>query len=123
MRLLQIKRLQASKKQLREGRDEQKYPFTNTHTVAMDLHKQCENTESNWHKEKMELLDQFDNERKEWESQWKIMQKKIEEVRVDLFEYFGNLKLRMKILLVCFVLETAFTFQFYLKDTCLSGTY
>lgn len=80
MRLLQIKQLQASKKQLREGRDEQKYPFTNTHTVAMDLHKQCENTESSWHKEKLELLDQFDNERKEWESQWKIMQKKIEEL-------------------------------------------
>ncbi|XP_055981882.1 uncharacterized protein KIAA0408 homolog [Sorex fumeus] len=46
----------------------------------MDLHKQWENTEINWHKEKMELLDQFDNERKEWESQWKIMQKKIEEL-------------------------------------------
>lgn len=28
----------------------------------------------------MELLDQFDNERKEWENQWKIMQKKIEEL-------------------------------------------
>ncbi|XP_057596345.1 uncharacterized protein KIAA0408 homolog isoform X2 [Hippopotamus amphibius kiboko] len=80
VRLLQIKQLQASKKQLREGRDEQKHPFTNTHTVAMDLHKQWENTETNWHKEKMELLDQFDNERKEWESQWKIMQKKIEEL-------------------------------------------
>uniref|UniRef100_A0A8C6S303 RIKEN cDNA 9330159F19 gene n=3 Tax=Nannospalax galili TaxID=1026970 RepID=A0A8C6S303_NANGA len=46
----------------------------------MDLHKQWENTGTNWHKEKMELLDQFDNERKEWESQWKIMQKKIEEL-------------------------------------------
>ncbi|XP_037699094.1 uncharacterized protein KIAA0408 homolog [Choloepus didactylus] len=46
----------------------------------MDLHKQWENTETDWHKEKMELLDQFDNERKEWESQWKIMQKKIEEL-------------------------------------------
>uniref|UniRef100_A0A8C4LTW9 KIAA0408 n=1 Tax=Equus asinus asinus TaxID=83772 RepID=A0A8C4LTW9_EQUAS len=46
----------------------------------MDVHKQWENTETNWHKEKMELLDQFDNERKEWESQWKIMQKKIEEL-------------------------------------------
>lgn len=46
----------------------------------MDLHKQGENTEINWYKEKMELLDQFDNERKEWESQWKIMQKKIEEL-------------------------------------------
>ncbi|XP_013006509.2 uncharacterized protein KIAA0408 homolog [Cavia porcellus] len=46
----------------------------------MDLQKQWENTEPNWHKEKMELLDQFDSERKEWESQWKIMQKKIEEL-------------------------------------------
>ncbi|KAM7136249.1 uncharacterized protein KIAA0408 homolog isoform 1-T2 [Molossus nigricans] len=46
----------------------------------MDLHEQWANTETDWHKEKMELLDQFDNERKEWETQWKIMQKKIEEL-------------------------------------------
>ncbi|OWK01511.1 hypothetical protein Celaphus_00018785, partial [Cervus elaphus hippelaphus] len=46
----------------------------------MELHNRWENSETNWHKEKMELLDQFDNERKEWESQWKIMQKKIEEL-------------------------------------------
>ncbi|XP_074043643.1 uncharacterized protein KIAA0408 homolog [Macrotis lagotis] len=46
----------------------------------MDLHKQWETTETNWIKERMELLDQFDNERKEWESQWKVMQKKIEEL-------------------------------------------
>lgn len=46
----------------------------------MDLHKHGESTGTAWHKEKMELLDQFDNERKEWETQWKIMQKKIEEL-------------------------------------------
>nr|XP_009930205.1 PREDICTED: uncharacterized protein KIAA0408 homolog [Opisthocomus hoazin] len=46
----------------------------------MDLRKQLENTERNWNKEKMELLERFDNERKEWECQWKIMQKKIEEL-------------------------------------------
>ncbi|XP_071405138.1 uncharacterized protein KIAA0408 homolog [Pithys albifrons albifrons] len=46
----------------------------------MDLHKQLENTERNWNKEKMELLERFDNERKEWECQWKVMQKKIEEL-------------------------------------------
>ncbi|KAM5326956.1 uncharacterized protein KIAA0408 homolog [Glossophaga mutica] len=46
----------------------------------MDLHKQWGNPETDWHKEKMELLDQFDNERREWETQWKIMQKKIEEL-------------------------------------------
>ncbi|KAM6433432.1 uncharacterized protein KIAA0408 homolog [Rhynochetos jubatus] len=46
----------------------------------MDLRKQLENTERNWNKEKMELLERFDNERKEWECQWKVMQKKIEEL-------------------------------------------
>ncbi|KAM9233938.1 uncharacterized protein KIAA0408 homolog [Dugong dugon] len=56
----------------------------------MALHKQWENTETSWHKEKMELLDQFDTERKEWESQWKIMQKKIEELCQEV-------KLRRKI--------------------------
>ncbi|KAM5229333.1 uncharacterized protein KIAA0408 homolog [Ctenodactylus gundi] len=56
----------------------------------MDLQKQWEQTETSWYKEKMELLDQFDNERKEWESQWKIMQKKIEELCQEV-------KLRRKI--------------------------
>lgn len=49
----------------------------------MDLRKQLENTEKNWNKEKMELLERFDNERKEWECQWKLMQKKIEEVLLN----------------------------------------
>ncbi|XP_077156094.1 uncharacterized protein KIAA0408 homolog [Paroedura picta] len=47
----------------------------------MDLRAQLETTtERNWNKEKMELLERFDNERKEWECQWKVMQKKIEEL-------------------------------------------
>ncbi|KAK2516488.1 Kiaa0408 [Columba guinea] len=58
----------------------QSYLLAVTQTVTMDLHKQLENTERNWNKEKMELLERFDNERKEWECQWKVMQKKIEEL-------------------------------------------
>lgn len=54
--------------------------FAVAQTLAMDLREQLENTERNWNKEKMELLERFDNERKEWECQWKLMQKKIEEV-------------------------------------------
>uniref|UniRef100_A0ABM5G5Y9 Uncharacterized protein KIAA0408 homolog n=1 Tax=Pogona vitticeps TaxID=103695 RepID=A0ABM5G5Y9_9SAUR len=47
----------------------------------MDLQTQLETTtERNWNQEKMELLERFDNERKEWECQWKVMQKKIEEL-------------------------------------------
>ncbi|XP_029452669.1 LOW QUALITY PROTEIN: uncharacterized protein KIAA0408 homolog [Rhinatrema bivittatum] len=46
----------------------------------MDICGQLESPERNWNLEKMELLEQFDSERKEWEYQWKVMQKKIEEV-------------------------------------------
>ncbi|XP_072264980.1 uncharacterized protein KIAA0408 homolog [Pyxicephalus adspersus] len=46
----------------------------------MELKRQLENTERNWKVEKKELLERFDNERKEWECQWKLMQKKIEEL-------------------------------------------
>ncbi|KFU90734.1 Uncharacterized protein KIAA0408 [Chaetura pelagica] len=59
----------------------------------MDLRKQLENTEVNWNKEKMELLERFDNERKEWECQWKVMQKKIEEVLL-FFQLYQEVKLR-----------------------------
>ncbi|CAH6778165.1 uncharacterized protein KIAA0408 homolog [Phodopus roborovskii] len=55
-------------------------PLADTHTLAVDLYEERANTQTNWHKERMELLDQFDNERKEWESQWKVMQQKIEEL-------------------------------------------
>ncbi|XP_041325754.1 uncharacterized protein KIAA0408 homolog [Pyrgilauda ruficollis] len=54
--------------------------FAVVQTLAMDLRGQLENTERSWNKEKMELLERFDNERKEWECQWKVMQKKIEEL-------------------------------------------
>lgn len=64
----------------REEKERQSCLVAVTQTVTMDVHKQLENTERNWNKEKMELLEKFDNERKEWECQWKVMQKKIEEV-------------------------------------------
>ncbi|XP_030052727.1 uncharacterized protein KIAA0408 homolog [Microcaecilia unicolor] len=46
----------------------------------MDLHRQLESSVGSWNMEKMELLEQFDSERKEWECQWKVMQRKIEEL-------------------------------------------
>nr|XP_033794583.1 uncharacterized protein KIAA0408 homolog [Geotrypetes seraphini]XP_033794584.1 uncharacterized protein KIAA0408 homolog [Geotrypetes seraphini] len=46
----------------------------------MDLRRQLESSEGSWNMEKMELLERFDSERKEWECQWKVMQRKIEEL-------------------------------------------
>uniref|UniRef100_A0A3B4UG59 SOGA 1/2-like coiled-coil domain-containing protein n=1 Tax=Seriola dumerili TaxID=41447 RepID=A0A3B4UG59_SERDU len=47
----------------------------------MDLRYRLEHNERDWLKEKAELLERFDVERREWESQLKDMQRKIEEVR------------------------------------------
>ncbi|KAG8444255.1 hypothetical protein GDO86_009440 [Hymenochirus boettgeri] len=46
----------------------------------MEVKRPLENKERHWKVEKMELLERFDDERREWESQWKVMQKKIEEL-------------------------------------------
>uniref|UniRef100_A0A3Q0SMR3 SOGA 1/2-like coiled-coil domain-containing protein n=1 Tax=Amphilophus citrinellus TaxID=61819 RepID=A0A3Q0SMR3_AMPCI len=47
----------------------------------MDLRSRLEHSERDWLREKAELLERFDVERREWENQLKDMQKKIEEVR------------------------------------------
>ncbi|XP_041419677.1 uncharacterized protein KIAA0408 [Xenopus laevis] len=61
-------------------RKDLKHTLKDTQTAAMELRRPLENNERHWKVEKMELLERFDSERKEWESQWKIMQKKIEEL-------------------------------------------
>ncbi|XP_066558263.1 uncharacterized protein KIAA0408 isoform X1 [Amia ocellicauda] len=68
------------KETLKREREEQKRLLADTHTAAMDLRKQLEHSERGWVREKVELLERFDSERKEWESQLKDMQMKIEEL-------------------------------------------
>lgn len=66
---------------LRREREEQRRILADTHLSAMDLRCRLEHNERDWLKEKAELLERFDVERREWESQLKDMQRKIEEVR------------------------------------------
>lgn len=62
-------------------REEQQRILADTYSTAMDLRSRMEHSERDWLREKAELLERFDVERREWESQLKDMQKKIEEVR------------------------------------------
>ncbi|CAI5663067.1 unnamed protein product [Oreochromis niloticus] len=50
----------------------------------MDLRSRLEHSERDWLREKAELLERFDVERREWESQLKDMQKKIEELYCEV---------------------------------------
>ncbi|XP_064198564.1 protein SOGA3a isoform X2 [Anguilla rostrata] len=65
---------------LQKEREEQKRLLADTHTAAMDLRCRLEHSERGWVREKSELLERFDAERKEWESQLRDMQRKIEEL-------------------------------------------
>ncbi|XP_023266339.1 uncharacterized protein LOC111658149 isoform X1 [Seriola lalandi dorsalis] len=69
---------------LRWDREEQRRLLADTHSTAMDLRYRLEHNERDWLKEKAELLERFDVERREWESQLKDMQRKIEELYCEV---------------------------------------
>uniref|UniRef100_A0A3Q2U0M5 MTCL family member 3a n=2 Tax=Fundulus heteroclitus TaxID=8078 RepID=A0A3Q2U0M5_FUNHE len=65
---------------LRREREEQRRILADTRSTAMDLRCRMDHNERDWLREKAELLERFDVERREWECQLKDMQKKIEEL-------------------------------------------
>ncbi|KAM9352890.1 protein SOGA3a [Symphorus nematophorus] len=69
---------------LRREREEQRRLLADTHSTAMDLRCRLEHNERDWSRERAELLERFDVERREWESQLKDMQKKIEELYCEV---------------------------------------
>ncbi|XP_019750626.1 uncharacterized protein KIAA0408 isoform X5 [Hippocampus comes] len=69
---------------LHQDKEEQRKLLADTHSTTMELRCRLEHNEKNWLKEKAELLERFDIERSEWESQLKDMQKKIEELYCEV---------------------------------------
>ncbi|XP_046892922.1 uncharacterized protein KIAA0408-like isoform X2 [Hypomesus transpacificus] len=65
---------------LRRDREEQRQLLADTHTAAMDLRCRLDLNERGWLKERSELLERFASERREWESQLRDMQTKIDEL-------------------------------------------
>ncbi|XP_047216902.1 uncharacterized protein KIAA0408-like isoform X1 [Girardinichthys multiradiatus] len=74
-------------------REEQRRIVAETHSTAMDLRCRLEHSERDWLKEKAELLERFDGERREWESQLKDMQRKIEELYFEVRSSRGGVTL------------------------------
>ncbi|XP_031674857.1 uncharacterized protein LOC109885591, partial [Oncorhynchus kisutch] len=64
----------------RGDREQQRRLLVDTHTAAMDLRCRLELSEKGWVREKSELMERFNSERKEWESQLGDMQRKIGEM-------------------------------------------
>ncbi|XP_029959314.1 protein SOGA3a isoform X2 [Salarias fasciatus] len=78
---------------LRREREEQRRILVDTQTAAMDLRCRLEHNERDWLKEKSELLERFEVERREWENQLKDMQKKIEELYCEVRVKRGGIRL------------------------------
>ncbi|XP_061631698.1 uncharacterized protein KIAA0408-like isoform X2 [Phyllopteryx taeniolatus] len=69
---------------LHQDKEEQRRLLADTYSTTMELHCRLEHNEKDWLKEKAELLERFDMERSEWESQLKDMQRKIEELYCEV---------------------------------------
>ncbi|XP_077577336.1 uncharacterized protein LOC144199525 isoform X2 [Stigmatopora nigra] len=69
---------------LRKDKEEQRRLLADTHSTTMELRCRLEHNEKDWLKEKAELLERFNIERSEWESQLKDMQRKIEELYCEV---------------------------------------
>ncbi|XP_061674957.1 protein SOGA3a [Syngnathoides biaculeatus] len=69
---------------LQQDKEEQRRLLVDTHSTTMELRCRLEHNEKDWLKEKAELLERFDLERSEWESQLKDVQRKIEELYCEV---------------------------------------
>lgn len=62
-------------------REEHKKLLTESHQLVMDLQWQIQHNEKNWTREKVEVLERFDKDRREWERQKQELLRRLEEVR------------------------------------------
>lgn len=58
--------------------------------AAIDLERGLEHSGRGWGQERPELMDNFDSEMQEWEDQLQDIQRKIEEVRLDMTQISGQ---------------------------------
>ncbi|XP_043543711.1 microtubule cross-linking factor 1 isoform X1 [Chiloscyllium plagiosum] len=74
------------KEMFKREREEHRKLLADSHSQLMDLHWQLQQSEKNWKHEKVELLDRFDRERREWEWQMKELQSKLEQALSEICE-------------------------------------
>ncbi|KAG8442196.1 hypothetical protein GDO86_011119 [Hymenochirus boettgeri] len=65
-------------------REEHRKRLTDSHSLVVDLRRQLQQNEKIWSRERTELLDQFDKDRREWARQRKDLEWKIEQLQKEL---------------------------------------
>ncbi|KAE8598400.1 hypothetical protein XENTR_v10016817 [Xenopus tropicalis] len=65
-------------------REEHRKLLAESHSTAMDLRRQLQQSEKKWSQERMELTDRYDKERRDWERQRKEFQRTIEQLQKEM---------------------------------------
>ncbi|KAM4687614.1 LOW QUALITY PROTEIN: microtubule cross-linking factor 1 [Discoglossus pictus] len=65
-------------------REEHKKLLAESHSLVMDLRRQVHHSEKNWSREKGELFDRYDRDRRDWERQRKELQRKIDQLQKEV---------------------------------------
>ncbi|CAH2284828.1 microtubule cross-linking factor 1 [Pelobates cultripes] len=73
-----------SKSSFKREREEHKKLLAESHSLVMDLRRQIQQTEKNWCREKGDLMDRFDRERRDWERQYMEFQRKIDMLQKEV---------------------------------------
>ncbi|XP_018123388.1 microtubule cross-linking factor 1 isoform X2 [Xenopus laevis] len=65
-------------------REEHRKLLAESHSMAMDLSRQLKQSEKKWSRERMELIDRYDKDRRDWERQRKEFQRKLEQLQKEM---------------------------------------
>lgn len=69
------------KEALKKEREEHQHLLADSYAAVMDLTKQLQISEKNWSRERLELLEHFNQERSQWEQRLRDAQSKGTQVR------------------------------------------
>uniref|UniRef100_A0A673LLS2 Suppressor of glucose, autophagy associated 1 n=1 Tax=Sinocyclocheilus rhinocerous TaxID=307959 RepID=A0A673LLS2_9TELE len=88
---------------LKKEREEHQHLLADSYAAVMDLTKQLQISEKNWSRERLELLEQFNQERSQWEQHLREAQSKGTQVRCDMgVKGFAHSQNVVLLLFICF---------------------
>ncbi len=95
---------------LKKEREEHQHLLADSYAAVMDLTKQLQISEKNWSRERLELLEHFNQERSQWEQHLREAQSKGTEVRCHM-GVKGFVHSKIENYVVYFFLWNTFKFQ------------
>lgn len=92
---------------LKREREEHQHLLADSYAAVMDLTKQLQISERNWGREKLELLERFNQERSQWEQRLRDVQSKGTQVSgVTQVHQYGLIRIPLLVVTTCCLVLT-----------------